>query len=119
MTTTVHRQLHDGAGYDVTAAAPGVTVLAVRDADGDTAAPAIDRAQARQLIEDIELVAGLRPTAARTDLAVALAGSLRILLQRIDDDLERADPAAADELRLALIAHLRSKRPALLGGGAL
>lgn len=116
---SARRELHDGAGYTLTAAAPGVIVLAARDAHGGEAHPAFDRAQARQLIEDIELVAGLRPTAAKIDLAAALAGSLRILLQRIDDDLERADPGAADQLRLAMIAHLRSKRPALLGGGAL
>lgn len=118
-TLSVHREFHDGISYDIIASAPGVTTLSIADADGDRSVPSFDRAGARQLLDDIELVAGLRPTASKLDLAAALAGSLRILLQRIDDDLERVSPAAADELRLAMIAHLRSKRPVLLGGGAL
>ncbi len=112
----VRRDLHDGAGYTLTAPAPGVTALAVVDADGDTATPCFDRAAARQLVDDIMLVAGLKPTGATVDLATALEGSARILFQRIDDELERQDPAAADRIRAAMVEHLRSKCPVLVGG---
>lgn len=116
-TTTI--PLHDGAHCSVSSAYPGTATLAIHDAHGGEATVTADRVQSRQLADAIISATGLAPTAPRVDLAAALAGSLRILLQRIDDDLERVSPAAADQLRIAMIAHLRSKRPALLGGGAL
>lgn len=124
MTTAfaVHVDLHDGAYCDVVrheASIAGTTTLAIHDADGDEALISFDRSKARKIIDAIELVAGLRPTGPKIDLETALAGSLRILLAKIDDDLERANPDAADRLRAMMIAHLRSKRPALLGGGML
>lgn len=63
----VHRDLHDGASYRVAAPAPGVTTLQIRDDENDIAAVGLDRGQARQLVEDLELVAGLRPTGARVE----------------------------------------------------
>ena len=59
---TIRRDLHDGARYEVAAAAPGLVTLLVIDADGDAAPITVDRAGARQLIEDITLAAGLTPT---------------------------------------------------------
>lgn len=116
--TNLHRDLHDGAAYDLTAAAPGVTVLCIQDADGDAASPALDRQQVRQLIEDLQLVAGLTATAARLPLEQALIGSARRLFERLED-LERVDPAAVDRIIAAITCHLRSSRPvALLAGGA-
>lgn len=114
MSTCIN--LDDGAYCDVFATAPGIATMAIHDADGDLSAISFDRAKAREIVDAIIAAAGLAPV---SDLAASLTGSLRILLQRIDDDLERIDPAAADRLRVAMIAHLRSKRPALLGGGVL
>lgn len=115
-TLSVRVDLHDGARCDVVSGPLTTTTLALHDADGDDATVSFDRAKARQLIDAITLVAGLAPTGARIDLATALAGSARVLFQRLDDELEKADPAAADRIRVAMIAHLRSKVPALLGG---
>lgn len=116
---TLHRPLHDGASYYLTAAAPGVTVLTVTDADDDTAAPALDRSQVRQLIEDLQLVAGLTQTASRLPLEQALIGSAQRLFERLGE-LGKMDPAAADRIAAAIASHLRSARPmALLAGGVL
>ncbi len=116
---SLHRLLHDGAGYTLTAAAPGVTVLSVSDQDGESAAPAIDRPQVRQLIEDLQLVAGLTQTAARLPLEQALIGTARRLFERLAE-LDKTDPLAADRIAAAIACHLRSWRPvALLAGGVL
>ncbi len=109
-TLSVHRLLHDGASYDLTAAEPGVTVLAVVDADGDLAMPEIDRSQARQLIDDLTLVAGLTPTASAIGKAAAIAGAVRRNFELLAE-LERADPAAADAIYASIAAHLRSWKP--------
>lgn len=116
---TVKRDLHDGASYEVMAALPSITVLTVRDPSGDVVIPAFDRAQVRQLIEDLELVAGLQPTGPKIDLETALTGSIRILMRKIDDDLERVNPPAAARLRAMMFAHLRSKGTGPLDGGVL
>lgn len=117
--TSIHRPLRDGAEYTLTAATPGVTVLATRDPDDDTTSIALDRPQVRQLIEDLQLVAGLTATMARLPLEQALIGSARLLFERIAD-LEKVDPAAADRIVAAIASHVRSSRPAaLLAGGAL
>lgn len=111
---SVRRDLHDGAGYSVIASAPGVTALVVRDPlDGEEACIGLDRAATRRLIEDLELVAGLRPTGARVDLATALAGSARVLFERIRE-LDKIDPTAADRIASAIAAHLRAWRPLAL-----
>lgn len=115
---TIHRELHDGARYDLSAAAPGVTALAVCDADGDTACLALDRAALRRLLEDLELVAGLRPTPSVVPLETALAGSARFLFERLVE-LDKQNPAAADRLAAAIAAHLRSWRPLALAVGAV
>ncbi len=116
---SIHRLLHDGAGYTLTAAAPGVTAISLADADGDTASPALDRSQVRQLIEDLQLVAGLTQTMARLPLEQALIGSARRLFERIAE-LSKVDPAAADRISAAIAAHLRSAHPVvMLAGGVL
>lgn len=116
---SIHRQLHDGASYTLTAATPGVTTVAVQDADGDTATLAIDRSQVRQLIEDLQLVAGLTATMARLPLEQALIGSARLLFERLAD-LEKTNPAAVDRIISAITSHIRSSKPAaLLAGGTL
>lgn len=114
-----HRQLHDGASYTLTAAMPGVTVLAVTDADCDSASPALDRAQVRQLIEDLQLVAGLTQTMSCLPLEQALIGSARRLFERLAE-LAKTDPFAADRIAVAIANHLRASRPVvLLAGGVL
>lgn len=115
-TMHIHRPIHDGAEYLVSAPTPGVTALCVQDADGDSATVSFDRSGVRQLIDDLSLVAGFTPTGMTLDLAKALEGTVRILFERLDEQLERQDPAAADRIRVAMIAHLRSKAPVLVGG---
>ena len=102
------------------ASAPlGVTSLTISDPDADRACIAMDRAGVRRLIEDLELVAGLRPTAAKVPAAVALAGSARVLFERLAA-LDKVDPDAAAEVVQAIAAHLRAWRPlALVPGGSL
>lgn len=109
----VCHDLDDGASYRLAATAPGITTLVVRDAEDDVACVALDRAGARRLIEDIELVAGLRPTAPVVDRATALAGSVRILFERLAE-LDRTDPAGVAQVVAAIAAHLRSSRPLAL-----
>lgn len=118
--TAIHRALHDGASYDLASVLPGLAGLSVHDSDGDHAVISFDRAIARQLIEDIELVIGLRSTGARMPLEAALIGSAQRLLDRLRD-LDKVDPTAADRICAAIVSHLRSWRPqALLAdGGAL
>lgn len=118
-TLTVHRPLHDGASYVLTAAAPGVVTLSVSDATDGAATIALERMGARRLIDDLTLVAGLAPTAPLVGLAQALAGSARLLFDRLDE-LDKTDPTAVDAILATIVAHLRSRRPAaLLAGGAL
>lgn len=117
--TAIHRQLHDGAACDLTAAAPGVTVLSLTDTDGDTATAALDRSQVRQLVEDLQLVAGLTQTEARLPLEQALIGSARRIFERIAE-LAKTDPYAADRIAAAIACHLRASRSVvLLAGGVL
>lgn len=109
----LRRELHDGAGYELAAAALGVTTLAVHDADADQACIALDRAGARQLIEDLTLAAGLTPTAPQLGRAAALAGTVRVLFERLEN-LDRTEPEAVAQIIAALAAHLRSWRPLAL-----
>jgi hypothetical protein len=107
---TIRRALHDGAGYEVAAPAPGLVTLLAIDADGDTAPITVDRAGARQLIEDITLAAGLAPTAPQLGAGQALRGSARILFERLRE-LKRTDPAEADVVVATIVMDLRSWDP--------
>jgi len=115
-TLSVHRELHDGACYDLSAAAPGITALDVQDADGDEACIAIDRLGARRLIEDLTLVAGLTPTGPTVPLAQALAGSARVLFERLIE-LDKTDPAGVDAVLDSIGSTLRTFRPMALQVG--
>lgn len=106
---SIRRALHNGAGYSVIAAAHATTALIVRDLD-NTASVGLDRAAARLLIEDIELVAGLRPTESAVPLATALAGAVRRNFELLVE-LDKLDPAAADRIAAGIAHHLRSWKP--------
>lgn len=110
---TLRRELHDGARYELAAAAPGVTTLAVHDAHAGAACIALDRGAARQLLEDLTLAAGLTPTAPQLGRAAALAGTVRVLFERLAE-LKRTEPAAADAIVAMAVAHLRSWDPVSL-----
>lgn len=111
----INRDLRDGASYRLTAESGYVTAITLRDPHGDVACIAIDRADVRQLVEDITLVSGLQPTPAKIGLATALAGSARTLFDKLDQ-LNKIDPGAAATLRRSMVDHLRSSAPmALLG----
>jgi signal transduction histidine kinase len=112
-TLEILRELHDGASYRLVATAPGTTTIALCDPEHDVACIALDRAGARRFIEDLELVAGLRPTAPALGLAAALAGSVRVVFERLAE-LEKTDPTGADRIYAAITAHVRSSRPLAL-----
>lgn len=113
-----HRILADGAEYTVSAVEPGITTLAIRDADGDDAAVSLDRAGARRLVDDLELAAGIRPTPPTIGRAAALAGSIRIIFEQLRE-LDKTEPAEVEALVASLVSHVRSWRHvALLAGGA-
>jgi len=114
-TLDINRELRDGAGYRLTAEPGSITAITVRDPHGDVACIAIDRIDIRQLIDDLTLVAGLRPTPSAMGLAGALTSSARMLFMRIQD-LDRQDPVAAAELRKTMVDHLRSSAPMTLLG---
>lgn len=108
------RDLLDGSAYRLVAAAPGTTTLHLRDPDGDVAVATLDRAEVRRLIEDAELVAGLRPVPSGMDPALALRGSLRRIFERLAE-LQRTNPAAVAAIVAEMTAHLRSWQPMALG----
>ena len=111
----INRDLRDGASYHLTAESGYITAITLRDPHGDVACIAIDRADVRQFVEDITLVAALQPTPAKVGLATALAGSARTLFEKLDD-LDRKDPSAAAVIRRSMIDHLRSSAPMTLLG---
>lgn len=118
-TLSVHRRLRGGGSYTLDAAALGVTTLAARDADDDLAVLGFDRAEVRQLIADLTLVAGLTPTGPTVTRAQALTGSARRLFEALAE-LDKTEPAVVDAILATIVAQLRSWRPvALLAGGAL
>lgn len=110
---TVHRQLHDGAHYTVTAAEPGVTTVGHQDADDEATVVAMTREQVRQYIADLELVAGLVPTPSAVPLADRLAGSIQRVFELLKE-LDKTDHKATDRLLAAITSHIRNWRPAAL-----
>lgn len=110
--TEIRRPLHDGAGYALLAAAPGITTIALRDSDGDAAMASTDRAGVRQLIEDLTLIASLAPTASTMDRATALAGAVARNFQLLIE-LDKTNPVAATQIAESIAHHLRSWRPAV------
>lgn len=110
---SLHRDLPDGARYDLAAAAPGITTVAIVDPDGDGACIALDRAGVRRLIEDLTLSAGLTPTTPQLGRGAALAGSVQRIFALLEE-LDKTDSAAAAEIVAAIAAHLRSWRPMAL-----
>ncbi len=75
-TLSVHRRLPGGGSYTLDALAPGVTTMSIRDADDDLAVLGFDRADVRQLIADLTLVAGLTPTGPTVTRAQAAANAI-------------------------------------------
>jgi len=111
--TAIRRRLHDGASYELTSLLPGTAGLDLHDTDGDRAVVTFDRAGVRQLIEDLELIAGLRPTGPTVGTAAALAGAVRRNFELLGE-LEKTDPAAAELIAASIANHLRSWRPMAL-----
>lgn len=103
----IDRTLRDGASYRLVAEPGAVTAISVHDPHGDIAVIAIERADVRQLIDDLTQVAGLQPTMPVLGLAGALANSARILFARIEV-LERTEPEAAAMIRRTIMSHMRS-----------
>lgn len=123
MTTTLHRDLHDGGCYELTALnVGGVSYLALvlADADGDRAVVTLDREQQRRLIGDVTDLGGLQQTPATLGAAAALAGAVRRNFELLRD-LEKTDPAGVDAIVASMATHLRSWKPLALlattGGG--
>jgi len=117
-TLALHLELHDGAFIDLARPEPGVTTITASDADGDVVTVPLDREKARRLVDGIELVAGLRPTAPTLGRALALAGSIRIIFEQLCE-LDKTEPEAVAQLLSSIVVHLRSWRPwLLLGGGS-
>lgn len=116
MTATVTRMLHDGASLEIGSVSLGVTTIGVRDADGEIASVSLERAAVRQVIADLELIAGLRPTTTGARAALALAGAVRRNFELLGE-LDKTDPAAVDLIVASMLAHLRSWRPMLLTAG--
>lgn len=111
--TPLHRELRSGVGYRISPEPGGVTELAVHDQGGNTAVIVMDRSDARQVIDDIETTAGLKPTPAICGIGGAIANSIRMVFKRIED-LDKTDPTTATQLRRAMVGHLRSSCPSLL-----
>lgn len=111
--TAIHRPLPDGGSYELCAPVPGYTALTMHDADGDRAVVTFDRGAARHLIDDLTLIAGLAPTAPQLGRAAALAGSARVLFERLRE-LKRDNPAGADMIVAMIVADLRSWDPVSL-----
>jgi hypothetical protein len=111
--TIIQRSLHDGASYEISANVPGYTGILVEDTDAAMTMIHLDRAGVRQLIEDLEAIAGLVPTAPTVGPAAALAGAVRRNFELIAE-LQKTDPAAAELLLASIAAHLRSTRPLLM-----
>lgn len=111
--TAIHRQLPDGASYELCAPDRAHTALSLTDADGDRSVVTLDRAQVRQLIEDLTLVAGLAPTGAIVGPAARLAGAMRRNFELLRE-LKRTSPAAADAIVAMVVADLRSWDPVSL-----
>lgn len=112
-TCQVNRTLHDGSSYTMTSEPGALSVITVRDHTDDVAVVTMDRSQVRQFVEDLELVAGLKPTAPVLGLGGALASSARILFERLEQ-LDRIEPSAAASIRRTMLNHLRSSAPMLL-----
>lgn len=111
--TTIQRPLPDGASYELCSWSPGNATMTVVDLDGDRAVVTFDRTVARQLIEDVTLIAGLVATAPTVGPAAALAGAVRRNFELLRE-LERIDPAAADQIAIGIAHHLRSWKPMVL-----
>lgn len=111
--TSIRRALEDGAEYDLTDPTSGCVVLDIHDIDGDRAVVTFDRAQARQLIDDLTLVAQLTPTAPTIGRAAALAGAVRRNFELLEE-LRKTEPAEAERILAMIAAHLRSCRPTAL-----
>lgn len=114
----VMQPLEDGASYTLLSKA-GCVGIHLHDAEGDEAVVFLTRDRLRKLIEDLTVVGGLQQTPPTVERAPALAGAVRRNFELLRE-LEKINPAAADQIVASIAAHLRSWRPlALLQGDAL
>jgi hypothetical protein len=109
----IRRTLRSESSYVLSDESDQLTRLYVKDSDGDESESILDRAEVRRLIDDLTLIAGLAPTASTLGPAAALAGALRRNFELLAE-LEKTDPAAADQIAASIAAHLRSWKPMIL-----
>lgn len=111
-TPVLHRELVDGASYDLYGGEPGLLGLRVRDANGGDALVYVTADQLRRLLDDLDPDKRWR-TPGTIGRAAALAGAVRRNFELLIE-LEKSDPAGAELIFASIANHLRSHRPMVL-----